>query len=451
VTNRARPARVSVVIPFLNAGRFIREALDSVVAQTFEDWEIRLVNDGSSDDSPAIARTYAERWPNQVFSHAHPDGTNRGTPASRNLGIREARGSLVAFLDADDVWLPHKLEQQVAVLEKYPDADAAYGRSQYWHSWTGAAADELRDETPDLGLEPELVFRPPALATINYPLGTGPAPPPSALLVRRQACERIGGFDETFTGPRLMYEDQTFLIKLYLTCGLVVGTECWERYRQHPESVSAQVTSAGEYGKAREAFLRWLEAYLAAQRIDRPEILRALRRAQRPGLHRFASLIGRGLRRPAGSPDRPWRQRVLSESDAEARLAVPGVAVQRARFDAGLDLHGAIAMRTVGGGLKLELIWRSPSSRALSAIVAIHLIDAAGDIRGQADYAQNQGLDGVKSGAVWRDVVLVPHAALTAVTTIGLGVCDPRGDLVAAHGLRTDMGGRRVLLDLPRA
>src|SRR5215212_9963596 len=103
---------VSVVIPFLNTENFIQEAIESVVAQTYENWQLFLVDDGSTDDSTRIAQEYTESYPGKIFYLEHPRHQNCGVSASRNLGISYAKGEYVGFLDADDVWLPHALEQQ---------------------------------------------------------------------------------------------------------------------------------------------------------------------------------------------------------------------------------------------------------------------------------------------------------------------------------------------------
>src|SRR4030095_6915955 len=108
---------VSVILIFLDAEPFIQEAIESVFAQTYDHWELLLVDDGSSDGSTAIARHYVEQCPENVRYFEHQGHQNRGMNASRNLGLRHARGKYIALLDADDVWLPVKLEQQVAILE----------------------------------------------------------------------------------------------------------------------------------------------------------------------------------------------------------------------------------------------------------------------------------------------------------------------------------------------
>jgi glycosyltransferase involved in cell wall biosynthesis len=134
---RARVSRkplVSGIIIFLNAERFIQEAIESVFAQAYAAWELLLVDDGSTDGSTAIARRYAAQHPGRVRYLEHPGHRNHGISASRNLGIRNAKGAYIALLDADDVWLPYKLERQVAILDSQPEASMVYGSTQYWYS-----------------------------------------------------------------------------------------------------------------------------------------------------------------------------------------------------------------------------------------------------------------------------------------------------------------------------
>jgi glycosyltransferase involved in cell wall biosynthesis len=137
--------RVSVVIPFWNAERFLAEAVESVFAQTFKAWELLLVDDGSNDTGSLIARRYSLGRPDSVKYLEHQDHRNRGQVVSRNLGMECAGGDCIALLDSDDVWLPHKLEQQVAVLDSQPTAALVYGASLYWHSWAGGSSNLQND------------------------------------------------------------------------------------------------------------------------------------------------------------------------------------------------------------------------------------------------------------------------------------------------------------------
>ncbi len=272
---------VSVITIFLNAEAFIQEAIESVFAQTCTDWELVLVDDGSTDRSSAIALDYAHRHPAKVRYADHARHQNRGMSASRNLGIASARGELIALLDADDVWLPPKLERQAAILRAHPEAAMVYGATEYWHSWTGNPDDRLRDDVPDLGVQTNTLLRPPALLKLASPLGEAITPCPSDLMFRREVAERIGGFEESFRG---IYEDRAFLAKVYLNEPVFVAGECWDRYRVHPDSC-VSVLQAGQHRAARLFFLNWLEAYLSDQGVDDPEIWKALDRALWPARH----------------------------------------------------------------------------------------------------------------------------------------------------------------------
>jgi len=186
---------VSVIIIFWNADRFLKEAIESVFAQTYRAWELLLVDDGSNDGSTAIARSYAERDSQHVRYLEHPGHVNRGMSASRNLGIHHAQGQYIAFLDADDVWLPHILEEQVAILEACPEAAMVYGPIEYWYSWTGKPENCKRDYVENLGVPPNAVIEPPRLLPFFL---RNKATVPSGILARRQIIEQLGRFEDSF-------------------------------------------------------------------------------------------------------------------------------------------------------------------------------------------------------------------------------------------------------------
>lgn len=269
---------VSVIIPFLNAERFIQEAIESVFAQTYQQWELLLVDDGSTDASTTLARHWAEQYPERVRYLEHANHQNCGKTVSRNLGIRHARGEYVGFLDADDVWMPRKLEQQIAIFESHPDAGMVYGLSQWWYGWTGAAQDQARDFVHELGVEPNKSFAPRALFEDFFLRQKASLPNPSNALLRSETIAKVGGFDDEFRGMYDVYEDQAFIAKVSLGAHVFVSNECWDKYRQHSDSSSAVVASNKQEYATRRFFLNWLLAYLGERATENSELLRAVRR-----------------------------------------------------------------------------------------------------------------------------------------------------------------------------
>jgi glycosyltransferase involved in cell wall biosynthesis len=264
---------VSVVVIFLDEERYLGEAVESVLAQTYDAWELLLVDDGSTDGSTELARAYADREPGRVRYLEHPGHRNLGMSASRNLGLREARGQYIAFLDADDALYAAALEEQVSLIEAHPTAAMAYGPSEWWYSWTGDSTDADRDALQPIGVEPNQLIHPPTLiSTILNSEGTNPTGP----LYRREAILAMGGFEHQFRG---MYEDQVVRVKLCLQYPAYVSSRCWYRYRQHADGCCARAVKHLRHQQARAVFLRWVGTYLDAQRVDSPEVRRAHRRA----------------------------------------------------------------------------------------------------------------------------------------------------------------------------
>ena len=107
--------RVSVLMPVYNCESYINKAIESVLDQTFQDFELIVVNDGSSDKSGEIASSYPQV---RYFDRPH-----KGIPETRNFAVSKAEGELITFLDADDLWAPEKLEHQVKYLDEHPDCD----------------------------------------------------------------------------------------------------------------------------------------------------------------------------------------------------------------------------------------------------------------------------------------------------------------------------------------
>jgi len=264
-TSAVRPL-VSVVMIFLNAERFIQEAIQSVLSQNYSNWELLLVDDGSTDGSTRIALAAAQENPHKVRYLEHADHQNRGMSSSRNLGASRAHGEYLAFLDADDVWFPHALSAAVQILEERPAVGIVYGATEWWYSWTGRIEDQgrdLRDRVVEKFGRPESLAYPPELIRL-FTIDPGAVPCLSAILVRRKLFLEVGGFEENFRG---LFEDHTFYTKICLRSIVYVTGTCWSRYRQHPGSSHAVALREGQLEQARLEFINWKKAYLQNQGV----------------------------------------------------------------------------------------------------------------------------------------------------------------------------------------
>ena len=282
MTTDFRPPAVSVITIFYNASPYLAEAIDSVLAQDWQDFEFLLVDDGSSDGSAEIARAYAARNPQRIRYLQHPDGSNHGMSATRNLGLENAQGEFVAFLDADDRWAPNKLREQVEILRAMPHVDAVCGTVRYWRSWRGR-----RDRIVKTGHVQDRAVPPPQASIAFYPLGKASAPCPSDVMIRRAAVWEVGAFEASFTGPLQMYEDQAFLAKFYLEKTIYVASRLWLDYRIHPRSFVWRARHDGRYGEVRRHFLEWLSQHLAQKQGAQASTIsaavqRALETARKP-------------------------------------------------------------------------------------------------------------------------------------------------------------------------
>lgn len=315
---------VSVVIIFLNPGaRYLEEAITSLRAQTLEHWELLLVDDGSTDDASAAARAAAAAEPGRIRHLEHPGHENRGMSASRNLGIAAAAGRYLAFLDADDVYLPDRLAHQVAILERYPEVGMVYGPTMIWHSWQPNAA--MPDEIMALGLATGVPYPPGAvLRRLIETLGAI-MPGICSLTVRRAAALAVGCFEQEFRG---CYEDQVFFSKICAQETVMLTEHCGARYRQHENSCTAVAQQTGEYRGAlphpsRERYLRWLAGYAAEKGLHDAALDRALARDlwpyEHPALYRLMVmpwvLLKLGLRR--------WRKQLVRRVKGDQPLVSP--------------------------------------------------------------------------------------------------------------------------------
>jgi glycosyltransferase involved in cell wall biosynthesis len=170
------PPLISCIVPVFNGERYLRESLDSILAQTYAPLEVIVVDDGSTDATPMVARSYGDRI-RYLYQR------NAGHAAARNRGLGTARGALVAFLDADDLWHPEKLERQMARFRAVAALDACVTAVQnFW--------------SPEVAADHWFAASPVTEAVPGYRSVT--------LLARRTLFETVGRFD-----PELRHGNDT--------------------------------------------------------------------------------------------------------------------------------------------------------------------------------------------------------------------------------------------------
>lgn len=206
--------RVSVIIPAYNCDRYITQAIDSVLSQDFWSYEVVVVDDGSTDSTAQKLAYYGSQI--RVIRQG-----NHGVSAARNHGIEVARGELIAFLDADDYFLPFKLAHQVLQFEAHPTVGIVHS------GWRRVSQDGTPlidvtpwEDVPNLNLEEWLRWKPVL---------------PSAMMFRRHWLDACGGFDQRFSQA----EDTDLVLRLAaMGCQSIWLPEVTVCYRQHPQSAS---------------------------------------------------------------------------------------------------------------------------------------------------------------------------------------------------------------------
>ncbi|NEQ66045.1 MAG: glycosyltransferase [Symploca sp. SIO2D2] len=208
---------ISVIIPAYNAESTIKETIDSILNQTFTDFELIVINDGSQDSTLEVVSSISDSRI-RVFSFS-----NAGVSAARNRGIGEAKGKYFSFIDADDLWTPDKLEAQLAALQANPQAAVAYS----WTDWVDESGQFLRPGSHSKShgnVLSELLFR-------DF-IASGSNP-----LIRKEALTQVGGFDESLTPAA----DWEMWLRLAGKYEFVNVPSAQILYRVSPNSMSANI------------------------------------------------------------------------------------------------------------------------------------------------------------------------------------------------------------------
>lgn len=217
-----RQPRVSVIVPAYNSAGYLPFAIDSVLSQTYGDWEIVIVDDGSTDHTQSLVESYRPKLQDKL-RYIHQ--SNRGLPAARNQGIRCARGEFIALLDADDVWLPHRLERSVEVMDREPETGLVHARVVRINA-RGSVIGQLRVEPKYMSghIAPYIYTR---RAHIVCP----------TVMFRRRCLDTAGWFDEVMRAT----EDRDLWFRIALGYKITYINEVLAYYRLSPSSMTADL------------------------------------------------------------------------------------------------------------------------------------------------------------------------------------------------------------------
>ncbi len=202
--------KVSVIVPVYKAEKYVADTIQSLLKQTYENFEIIIVNDGSPDRSIEICQQFTD--PRIKIVHQE----NRGLPGARNTGIRHAIGDYIALLDADDLWLPTKLERHVEHLNRSPNVGLSFSYSAF--------IDSEGNYTGIYQIPRKIQNITPPYALCRNPPGNG-----SAVIVRRETYNDIKFQDD----PHGILEDCYFDERLRFQKADATDLECWTRIATH--------------------------------------------------------------------------------------------------------------------------------------------------------------------------------------------------------------------------
>lgn len=263
----------SVIIIFHNTEKYISESIQSVIDQTYQNWELILVDDGSSDGSTNIALDYLQKYPDKILYVEHENHVNKGMSASRNIGAKHSKGKYLAFLDSDDLWYPQTLSEQVNILNSHANVGAVFGKYLNWYSWSGDnelnEQDAILPEWEKYDIKLDGIVNPPLLIDSylkhGYRVKTGTC----SVIIRKDTFNKVGGYVDSFTKN---FEDHVLFLKICLEDTVYISSRCWSKYRRHIESSTKHKNSAYERKFLRILLYSWFEHYMSDKKNKYPQI-----------------------------------------------------------------------------------------------------------------------------------------------------------------------------------
>ncbi len=245
--------KVTVVMPAYNVAKFIEGAVDSVLAQTYTNFELVIVNDGSTDDTARIIGAYRDSRVRIVTQK------NRGLAGARNTGIRVANGEYIALLDADDLWHPDKLCEHVAHLDDNPEVGVSYSASRFM--------DES-GRLLSIYQAPRLDSIEPADVLCRNPVGNGSAP-----VIRMATFRDIEKLDDRYGDPEPVYFDPDFRQSEDIECWVrIAGTTNW-RFAGLAQALTLYRLNSGGLSASVDRQLASWEAFIAKAESYAPQLI----------------------------------------------------------------------------------------------------------------------------------------------------------------------------------
>jgi glycosyltransferase involved in cell wall biosynthesis len=245
--------KVSVIIPVYNVAALVGATLQSVLQQTYPDFEVIVVDDGSTDGSLSVCQDFTDPRIRIVSQH------NRGLAGARNTGIRHAQGEYIAFLDSDDLWLPEKLAQHVAHLDHSPDVGVSFSRSRF-----------IDEAGADLGIYqmPKLTDITPGHLFCRNPIGNG-----SAVVIRRAVLAEIQFQENLYGTVEDFYFDDTFRQSEDIECWLRIALQTHWQIEGIPDALTLyRVNTGGLSANILNQYATW-ERILAKTLTYNPEFV----------------------------------------------------------------------------------------------------------------------------------------------------------------------------------
>jgi glycosyltransferase involved in cell wall biosynthesis len=244
-----RKPRVSIIMPVLNGERYINESIESILGQTYQDFELIVVDDGSTDRTPELIRAFSHRTNLKYVRHAERQGIAR----SVNDGVRNSSGELIAFLDHDDTWFPNFLETQVGHLDQHPEVAMVHSDFQTIDAdgnvlQPSVAALRDQDARPSGYVFPRLFMD-------SFIVG-------DSAVIRKECWEKLGGFDES-----IRFGDYLLWMRIARHHRIDYVPKVLTQYRLHAvqSTQAALVTDPDQASVGVQAIKKILELYPEAR------------------------------------------------------------------------------------------------------------------------------------------------------------------------------------------